>query len=907
MNLLGRLKYLIPSRRRSAERDMQEELASLQAMADAGELGNTTIAAENARAELSWAWLEQFGQDLRYAARSMMQHKSFTALAVISLALGIGANTAIYSFMDAILFRSLPVPNPDTLVVLKWRAAKGFSSASSKGMSWSTDGSYTDSKGYLGTQFPYPAMPLFEENKQIFSGVFCYFKTRLSATIRDETELLRGEYVSGNFFAGMSVAPAAGRLVISEDDRAGTAPVAVLSYRLSERRFGGAANAVGQTIRINNVPFSVIGVAPAEFFGAEPGEVPDIYVPMHANLLLQRPVVSASVDQQFLDPNFYWIEVMARLQSGITIGQAQAVLAPQFQQFTWNTTSTERQRSNLPSLEVHPGGAGLDSLRRRYAQPVYLLTAMVGLILLIACANIANLLLARAVARRREIAVRLSIGAGRARIVRQLMTESVVLGLLGGALGVAFTGYAVRVLTLVLANGRENFTLHATINWHVLAVTVALSLGTGILFGLAPALQATRVDVMPALKETRLHGWSAKRSRFRQRLGLSRSLIVVQIALSLILLVAAGLFSRTLARLHSIQLGFARENVLLFNVHPRSASYEDSAYNRIYEELRSRFAGLPGVRQVSFSTSPFPSGGGTMTQVEIAGIETPRSVNGDPPNLAAVFSVGPSFFDTMQMARLAGRDFTERDGDGAPRVVVINETLAKVFGLANPVGRTLTAAKNDYEIIAVVRDAVGFRLKDDYRPTIYFSYLQGRPSGALTFEIRSSDRPLQYASSVREIVRQLDSRIPVSDIKTQAAHIDQSISSEVALARLCTAFAVLALTIACVGLYGTVAFNVARRTSEIGIRMALGAQATRILWLILREVLLLTFCGLAIGFPVVLAATRYVRSFLYGIEPNDPLAIAGAIIMLVVSGLAAGYIPARRAAHIDPMVAVRHD
>jgi macrolide transport system ATP-binding/permease protein len=909
VSIRQKLRYLLPANRRAEERDMQEELESLKAVAGPHELGNLTLAAENAREAWTWLWLERLGQDLRYALRSMTHSKTFATLAVLSLALGIGANTAIYSFMESILLRSLPVREPDSLVVMKWRTATTFTSAASHGFSFSTNGSYRDPNGgYIGSQFPYPALELFQNNTDVLAGAFAYFVTSFNVTVREQTEVLRAQYVSGDYFRGMGVAPAAGRFILTGDDAVASAALAVLSYRFSQRHFGDAGQAVGQPIRINDKPFVVIGVAPSEFFGAEPGYMPDIYVPAHADAILQTGPFAGS-GKQYLDGNFYWIEIMGRLKPGITMARAQAVLGPQFSQFVTDSTSTEREREALPELKLVEGAAGLDSLRWKYTRSLYVLMAMAGSILLIACANIANLLLARAAARRREIAVRMSIGASRLRVVRQLLTESVLLSSMGGVLGVMLAWWGIRTLTLLLANGRENFTLHAELNWQVLGVTLALSVLTGLLFGLAPAIQATRVDVIPALKD--VHGRTSYRreGRTSSRFGLSRILVASQIAFSLLLLVAAGLFGRTLSNLHSIHVGFNRENVLLFTIRPRAAGYEGAALGRLYNELRERVAAIPGVSGVSLSTSPLPSGGGTMAPVTISGLNpvVPPGANGRPPNYASLFSVGPAFFKTMQIPLAAGRDFEERDPDAAPRVAIINQRLAAVFGLDNPVGHTLTLDKMTYEIVGLAWDALSFQLKDEQRPILYRPYMQGRPPLQVTYEVRTAGNPLDYANTVRQIVRQVDLRLAVSDLKTQSAHIDEAISQEITFARLSSGVAVLALITACVGLYGTVAFNVARRTAEIGIRMALGAQRSGIIWLVLREVFALGIVGIAAGVPVVLAGSRYVTSFLFGIAPNDPTSVAFAIAVLLTAGLIAGYVPARRASRIDPMTAIRHE
>ena len=887
--------YLLPWKRRTEDRDMQEELAALREIAGPRALGNLTLAAEDARAAQSWMGLERLRQDVRYAVRSMAHHKAFTALVVLSLALGIGANTAIYSFMEAILLRPLPVQEPERLVIMKWRA-KGYALART-GMSWSTGGTVASPSATLATNFPYPALGVFREASDVLSDAFAYFSiSRIGVTAGDQTDAVRGQYVSGTYFSGMGVAPVAGRLIQPADDVVGAPAVAVVSERFSRRRFGDPAGAVGQTVRLNDKPFQVVGVAPSDFFGAEAGAIPDIHVPMRADAILE-PAAAAT---RYTDDYFFWVEIMGRLKPGVTLEQAQAALAQRFGVYVHALATTEPERADMPALALESGASGLDTLRRRYALPIYVLLAMVGLILLIACANAANLLLSRATARRREIAVRLSIGASRGRVIRQLLTESLVLAFLAGALGVLIAWWGIDLLTALLATGRENFTLHAQLNTTVLVMTVALSCTTGLLFGLVPALQATRIDVAPALKEVRAN--PAARRGFR----LGSALVVLQVVFSLILLVAAGLFGRTVGRLHSIDTGFDRENVLLFTIRPGAIGYQGDALAGLYERLRTELGALPGVIGATTSQGALPMGGGTMGPVAIDGAPPPPRVNGRAAT--AVFaSVGPSFFTTMRMP-IAGRDLTEQDRAGAPKVVVVNRRLGRMFGLEQPLGRTLVIDKERYEIVGVTEDALSFELKEEPRPAVYFPYLQGRrPPGGLTFEVRTAGAPMSVAPAARDVVRRVDSRLAVHDMKSQATHIDQGISTEITLARLCAAFAGLALVIACVGLYGTVAFNVSRRTNEIGIRVTLGAQRSRIMWMILREVLALTAAGLAIGIPLALAGSHYVRSLLYGIEPTDPVAIAIGIAALVTCGAAAGLIPARRAARIDPMVAVRHE
>ena len=868
------------------------------------ELGNLTQVQENTRAAWGWILLEQFIQDLRYAFRTMASNRLFTALAVASLALGIGANAAIYSFMDAILLRSLPVADPQSLVVFNWHANPHGREWVMHGMSGRTYEEPDSSE--TGGIFPYPAFELFRKNDALFSSVFahcqCHEVRSLNVTIQGQADLASGWNVSGDYFGGLGVPPAAGRLIIPDDDRAGAPAVAVVSYAFSQRRFGDAGNAAGQAIQIDNLPFTVVGVTPAAFFGLDPAAAPDFYLPMHTNELFGAGHQFGFRPSDYLEKNDYWVDVVGRLRPGVSVAQAQSALAPVFHQWVESTATNDKERASLPELVLTPGAGGLDTLVRRYSKPLYVLLALVTLILVLACANVANLLLARASARRREIALRLSVGAGRFRIVRQLLTESILLASLGGALGVMFAIWGIRFLTLLLANGQENFTLHAELNWHVLGVAVALSLLTGVLFGLAPALQSTSVDVMPALKELRAasHGF--------RRVSLSRVLVVGQIAISLLLLVAAGLFVRTLANLESIELGFNRQNVLLFRIDARKAGHKDPEIENFYAELRRRFGAIPGVRSASLSEGSLVGGESGL----------PIGVAGAPPNDAnRIFTVGPAFFSTMQIPILAGRDFEERDRPGSPAVAVINQVFAKAnFQNRNPLGQHLILREpgegnrvgRDMEIVGVARNARYGGLTRIIPPVVYLPYDQGFPvPDQMMYALRTSSDPLRYVNAVRETVRRLDARVPVSDVRSQTVDIDHTINQEITFAELCSGFALLALVIACVGLYGTVSYNVARRTSEIGIRMALGARSGRVVWLVLREVCGMSGVGLAIGLPLALASSKLVESFLFRMKPNDPMSLAIAVLILLSAALLAGLVPARRASRIDPLTALRHE
>ena len=693
--------------------------------------------------------------------------------------------------------------------------------------------------------------------------------------------------------------PAAGRTILPDDDRAGAPAVAVISLGLSQRRFGGAANAAGQSILVDNVPFTIAGVAPPEFFGVDPAAAPDIYLPIHSNLLLGTSNGDGGAAADYLAQNDYWIQIAARLRPGVSLAQAQAALVTPFHQWVESTARTDQERTNLPELMLTEGAGGLDTLRRQYSKPLYVLMTLVGLILAIACANIANLLLARAAARRREIALRLSVGASRLRVVRQLLTESVLLASLGGILGLLFAIWGMRFLTLLLANGSANFTLHADLNWRVLGLAAALSLLTGVLFGLAPALQSTRADVMPALKNT-----LAGETRSRFGLKLSHVLVVFQIALLLLILVAAGLFVRTLQNLQSVELGFNRENLLLFQLNARQAGHRDPEIASFYSDLQNRFSAIPGVRRVSLSHRPLFA----------ASTSLPISVSGVPASGHRILFVGPEFLATMQIPMLEGREIEAGDRPGSPPVAVVSESFAKTnFGNQSPVGRHLTLggrAPLDLEIVGVAKDARSGGLKRSMPLVVYIPYHLQPPSYPLNqmfYALRTTGDPLAYVNTIREIVHQADPLLPLTNIQTQAAQIDQSINQEITFAKLCTAFGILALVVACVGLYGTMSYTIARRTGEIGIRMALGAQRGGVVWMVLREVSLLVALGLAIGMPAAFAASRLVESFLFGMKPNDPLALTLAVAILLCAALLAGWVPARRASRIDPMIALRQE
>ena len=908
--MFRRLRYWLTSTRRSEtlheemKLHLAEKAADLEADGMTAEraqsearrrFGNVALKHEESREIWMTRFLSELGQDLRYGFRTMSGNKAFSALAVLLLALGIGANTAIYSFMESILLRSLPVGDPESLVVLNWRSRQPQEGNKQwvhvmhgiQGRFWPGD------KGTLDSGiFPYGALEKLREENPVFSALFGYYDgLKHNLTVHGQAKSGSVEYVTGEYFRGLAVLPVAGRPISAEDDRAGAAPVAVISFATSQDRFGSAPNAIGQSLLVDNVTFTVIGVAPPEFFGVDPAEAPEVYLPLHSSLLVD----GAESARLFSDENFYWIEMMGRLRPGVSMAQGQAALAPRFHQWVATTAKTDGERAKLPALLLNPGAEGLGSLRRQFSRPLFVLLAMVALILVLTCANIANLLLARAAARRREMAVRLSLGAGRFRVVRQLLTESVMLASLGGAFGVLFAIWGMRSLTVLFSNGQENFTLHAELNWNVLGVTVVLSVICGLLFGLAPAMQSTSSDVMPALKNNAGGGPRRRAQHF---------LVVAQIAISFFILVAAGLFVRTLNKLHSVQLGYARENILLFSLNARQAGHPAAEIATFYANLRKRFESIPGVSSATLSQASIISAGsaggayrGTIRtgHVTIAG--------------AGVMVVGPHFLTTMQIPVLAGREIDDRDQPASRTVAVISERLARTyFGSENPVGRRITFEdeKRDLEIIGVSANVRYGGLKRESSMAVFTAASQF-PADRATYALRTTGDPLRYVRSVQEIVREADPGLPVTNMVTQAAEIDRTISREVTFAKLCTGFALLALLIACVGLYGTVSYNVTRQAGEIGTRMALGAQRGTVVWMVLRRVLVLAGVGLAISVPAALIGFRFVRSLLFETQPNDPGTLALAAAVLLSAAILAGYAPARRASRIEPMKALRHE
>jgi len=872
--------------------------------------------------------LASLGQDICHGLRMLRKNPGFTAVVVLSLGLGIGANTAIFSLIDAVMLRMLPVKNSEELTLLNWAAQSLPGIMPANRIIHSLSGNMDQDKAgrCTSTSFSYPTFEQIHARNDVFSKVFALADPDpVNFNVNGQAEWANGELVSGDYFSGLGLAAVVGRTITEADDKAGAAPAAVISYGYWERRFGREASVVGRAITINNVPFTVIGVTPPEFFGLQPGRSLDVWLPLHTQPQVE-PSWTEEGRSKFMRRDDWWVLIMGRLKPGVSEPQARAVLEVAFQQSIAAQEEVARKAGppqtppeneslagaqGLPHLELAPASKGLDYLRQEFSKPLFILMAVVGLVLLIACANVANLLLARAATRQKEIAVRLAIGAGRRRLIRQLLTESVLLATLGGVVGLALAYWATSLLVAFMSSGREPIALSVHPDVRVLGFTAAVSVLTGVLFGLAPAFHGTRFDLTPVLKE---NAGSGSMGAYRgARSGLGKALVVAQVAMSLLLLVGAGLFVRTLQNLETVNVGFNRYNILLFGIDPTQNGYKGERLASFYQELQRRLEALPGVRSASVSGHTLIGGGVSIGGISIQGY-APKRTETDRDASGGVYfnTVGPRFFETMGIPLVLGRMIGPEDMPAAPKVAVINETLARsYFADSNPIGRRIGGdekASGDIEIVGVVGDARYADLRREVPPTIYFPYLQRTEQlGPMHFEVRTAGDPKDIVTSVRRVVQSLGENLPLIELKTQTEQIEQSLFHERLFAKLSSFFGLLALVLACVGLYGIMSYAVARRTNQIGIRMALGAARRDILGLVMWETLAMVFIGVALGVPATLAATRLVSSMLYGLKATDPLTIAmSAGVMIVVAALA-GYLPARRASRVDPLAALRHE
>ncbi|MEI9971824.1 MAG: ABC transporter permease [Ignavibacteriota bacterium] len=875
MRLWQKLQYLRPSYRRAQEQDMQAELESLAAMAGPRELGNMTRVAEEGRAAWGWVCLEQFCRDLQYALRTLRHNPGFTATAVLSLGLGIGANTAVFSLIDAITLRWLPVRAPQELVQLSFQPNRG------------------ENRGE--DAFSYAAVKALADRKDLFAGVFGVSGTTFNVGSPGSVSRVDGAWVTGDYYVTLGVTAALGRLLGREDDREGAPLAAVIGYGYWKSRYAGNPDAIGQALVVNGTRVHVVGVSSPGFTGVNVGSLADITMAVAA-----VPQISPSFAGA-LQPGSFWLRTLARPQPGVSVSRTTAHLNavwPQIADAVVNPEWQAWQRKELADsrFDLRPGGTGISYLRERFGRPLLVLLAVAGLMLLIACANVASLLLARATARRREISVRLAIGAGRGRIIRQLLTESAMLSVVGAGVGVCLAWIGSRFLLATLSgNGDLPVTVDLTPNWHILGFASAIALANGLLFGLAPAFQTTALGGSAVLKE------DTRVTRSHSRL--LSSLVIVQVALSLLLLVGAGLFLRTLQNLLNVDPGFRREGVLAIDLDGQREGYRDQRLTAFYGDLLDRVRSVPGVAAASIC-SHTPLSGWTWTEaVAPKGQPVPERDN------AVFMGAGPDYFTTLQTRILAGREFAPSDR-GAANVAIVNQAFAeRFFAGRSPLGEYLTATitkpPSELAIVGVVHDSIQDTLRGAPRPMVYVAYFQ-RASSADSLVIRATGSLSQVASAIRKELQPSFPSTPV-EVRPLTAQVEQTLLEERLMAKLAGGFGALGLLLACVGLYGLLAYSVSRRTKEIGVRMALGAQRGAVLWMVAGRALALVAVGVAIGVPVSWTLSQKVQSMLFGLTATDPGVIGTAVVLLSAAGLAAAYFPARRASRVDPMTALRHE
>lgn len=824
-------------------------------------------------------------QDLRFALRTFRKAPVFVVVAVLSLALGIGANTAIFTLVDQVLLRLLSVKHPEQLVTL-----------------WGRGEHYGGNNGSM--KLSYPMYAEFRDQNQVFNGMFCSWSSAMSLSFQGRTERVSGELVSGTYFPVLGVGAAAGRVFTPDDDRTpGGHPFAVLSYRYWLSRFAGDPGVIGKKLLINGYPITVAGVSQAGFDGTDPGYSTQIRVP-----IVMRAELYPGDSLILKNRRFRWVSAFGRLKPGITMEGAKAGLQPLFHQMLETEVQQKEFATAAPLtkqnflkmwIEPVPASKGRSSLRREFSNPLLVLMAIVALVLLIACANVANLLIARATARQKEIAVRLALGAGRRRIVSQLLVESLLLALSGGLAGLALAVWIDRTLVSFLPPGTTPLTISTTPDWRILGFNLGVSLLAGAVFGLVPAFQSTPANLAPTLKDQvgSIAGGTS--------VGLRKALVAAQVALSLLLLIGAGLFIRSLRNLKDLDPGFRTKNLVTFAVDPTLNGYKAERSLQFYRQLKEGLDSLPGVESSTLAVVPVLEDNEWDNWVSV---ETYKAKPGEWIDPHVNF-VSPDYFKTLEVPMLMGRDFRMTDGRGQPKVIIVNEKFARrYFAGGNALGRHMgmggdPGTKLDMEIIGIVRDSKYENMRDEMPLEVFLPYHQRDYVNGMSAYVRTTRDPEQLFNVIRRLVNGLDANLPLYRVKTLEEQVDNSLVTERLVASLSTAFGLLATLLAAIGLYGVMAFTVAQRTREIGVRMALGALSGDVLWLVMKEVLVAI--GIAIGLPAAWGVTGLVKTQLYGITPNDPLSIALATLGIAFVALMAGYVPARRATRVDPMRALR--
>jgi predicted permease len=835
----------------------------------------------------------------------LLHAKGWTAVVVLSLALGIGANTALFSAVNGMLLTKLNVQDPDTLVRLRWHGRNDMVTSSSDYgfIQRAADGLN------VRTTFSYPMYQQFVADNKTMSDLFaCAPFGRLNVNVNGQAELASAFISSGNYYRLLGVNARIGRTILPEDDQPTAPPVALISSKYWHSRFGSDVSVLGKTVAMNNVQVTIVGVLPPDFTGVQQplAELPEVSVPLALLPQLDPQVVPGP--SRLAQPTYWWLQVMGRLKPGATPAQVQGNLETVFQNTartgldaylkslsdTDRASSGNRNRTEIPRLRAEPGERGIYDTNTNEVRSLTILSVVVALVLLIVCANVANLLLSRATTRQKEMSVRLSLGATRWRLMRQLLTESLLLASLGGALGIA-VGYWGKALLPTPPGQLSSF------DWPILAFVVLVTGLTGILFGIAPALRGTGMNVNSALKET-------GRGVVGTRSILGKALLVVQVAVSLVLLVGAGLFLRTLNNLRHVDVGFNPQNLVLFRVNPGLNRYDEPRMRVLYRDMLDKLGSVPGVRGAAMSQPALLSGSVNSTSIYVQGRAYPlgRQTTGNSINRLVV---SPNFFEVMGIRLAQGRALSDRDDANAPKVVLINEAaVRKYFGNQNPTGQRFGSSVENagqLEVVGVVKDTKYDSVRGEAPPTMFVPYQQTRLSSAV-FELRTAGGA-GVMNAVREAARQIDPNLPLTDVSTQIEQVERRFAQEKLFAQAYTLFGGLALLLASIGLFGLMSYSVSRRTNEIGIRMALGAQRADVLRLVMRESMYLVVVGVLAGVAIALGTSRFVETLLFGLPPTDPMSIAVAIGVMVLVSALAGYLPARRASRVDPMVALHYE
>ncbi|HEY4817159.1 MAG TPA: ABC transporter permease [Candidatus Acidoferrum sp.] len=851
-------------------------------------------------------WVEMVGRDFGYALRTLRRSRGFAVVAALTLALGIGANTAIFTLLDQVLLRLLPVKNPQQLMLLTMRGHH-------YGSNWG------------GNAISYPMYRDFQDHNEAFSGMFCRFPDHVSLTFNGQSERVAGELVSGTYFSVLGVGTALGRAFGPEDDRVPNGhPLVMLSYDFWKQRFGGDPQIVGKTVLVNNHQMTIVGVAEAGFNGVEIGYSTKIFVPM----MMQQQFIIGN-PKMLTDRRSRWVNAFGRLKPGVTREKAKGSMQPFMHSmlenevreaaFT-NASAYDREQFLKCWIDVLLGSQGRAELRRELSTPLWVLMATTGMVLLIACANIANLLLARATGRQKEIAVRLAMGATRGRIVAQLLIETLSLSALGGILGLALAFWADKALMAVyLPSDSGELNISTAPDPRILLFTLAVTVLTGVIFGLAPALQATRPDVGKTLKDQAGAVVAGGHGRLRN------ALVITQVALSLLLLIGAGLFLRSLKNLSGLGPGFRPERLVGFTIDPSLSGYSVPRLKIFYQQLTDNLSSLPGVQSVGVASMRIMENNEWDSSMTVEGY-TPAK----PEDRAQPFmnQIGPAYFATMGVPVVAGRDFRLADNREVqrppragepeeerwtPAAVIINEKFArKYFAGRNPIGMHVgfgsdPGTPTQMEIIGVVKDIKYTNLRDEIPEQAFIPYMGSRYVGGMTIYLRTVGEPNQLISTVRTKVREMDANLPIYAMRTMEEQISNSLSTERMIASLSTVFGFVATVLAIIGLYGVMSYSVAQRTREIGIRMALGAEQGKVIGMVMREVVVLIAIGVAVGVPAALLLTRVIKSQLYGLQAHDPWTLGLATGLLALVACAAGYVPALRASRVDPMKALRYE